>query len=69
MKKLSLEQMEKTQAGKFLSCFSQVTGGMGTLWGAAAIMAFGVTPVGWMIFGLGALSLAASAIADPYACG
>jgi hypothetical protein len=69
MKKLNFEQMETTIGGKFLACASQVTGGMSTLWGAAALLAFGATPVGWIVFGFGAVSFLASAAADPYACG
>jgi hypothetical protein len=71
MKTLTIEQMEEIQGGtmkKTLSCISQVAGGMGVLTTVAAIGAFALGPIGWFAFGLSAISLAASAIADPYAC-
>ena len=71
MKTLTIEQMENVLAGglrKALTCVSQVAGGIGVLTTIAAIGSFALGPIGWFAFGLGALSLAASAIADPYAC-
>jgi hypothetical protein len=71
MKTLTFEQMENVMAGdmrKALTCASQVAGGMSTLFTIAAIGSFALGPVGWIAFGLGAISLGASVIADPYAC-
>jgi hypothetical protein len=71
MKTLNFEQMEGLSAGSLrsaLSCVSQVTGGMGTLGGIAAILAFGTNPIGWGIFALGAISLLAGTASDPTAC-
>jgi hypothetical protein len=71
MKTLNLEQMEGVKAGSLksaLSCVSQVTGGMGTLGGVAAILTFGTNPIGWGIFALGAISLIAGVASDPTAC-
>ena len=71
MKTLNFEQMEMVQAGglkKTLACISQVAGGMDVLWSAAAILAFGLTPVGLLLFGFGAVSLLAGAASDPTAC-
>ena len=70
MKTLTIEQMVLIQGGsrKALSCISQVTGGMSTLGGIAFALAFGTGGIGLVILGLGALSLALSAAADPYAC-
>jgi hypothetical protein len=71
MKTLTLEQMEAVNGGsmkKMLSCVSQVAGGMGTLGSVAAFLTFGSNPIGWGIFALGILSLAAGAASDPYAC-
>jgi hypothetical protein len=71
MKTLTLEQMEAVNGGsmkKMLSCVSQVAGGMGTLAGVAALLAFGSNPIGLSIFILGALSFGAGAASDPTAC-
>ena len=71
MKTLTIEQMERIEGGslrKALSCISQVAGGMGTLAGIAAVLAFTTNPVGLVILGLGALSLAAGMASDPTAC-
>ena len=69
MKTLSLEQMEVNSAEKLLACVSQVASGMGTLWRAAVILAFGTDPVGRIVFGIRAISFAAGAASGPYACG
>jgi hypothetical protein len=71
MKTLTIEQMEFVYGGslrQFLSCVSQVTGGIGTLAGIAAALAFTTTPIGLIILGLGALSLATGVASDPTAC-
>ncbi len=71
MKTLNFEQMEGIRAGSLrraLSCVGQVGSGMSTLWGAAALLAFGATPAGWIVLGFGAIGLAASLAADPTAC-
>jgi hypothetical protein len=68
MKTLNFEQMEFVHGGRFLACFSQVTGGMGTLAGIAAALTFASNPIGLIILGLGALSLAAGVASDPSAC-
>jgi hypothetical protein len=71
MKTLSFEQMESVHGGtlkQVLSCVSQVTGGMGMLAGAAAILTFGTNPIGWGIFLLGGISLITGAASDPTAC-
>jgi hypothetical protein len=68
MKTLSMEQMENTKAGKFLSCASQVTGGMGVLVAVASIGIFALGPVGWIGFGFSVASLAFGAASDPNAC-
>ena len=70
MKTLTIEQMELIQGGsrKALACISQVAGGMSTLFTIAAIGSFALGPVGWFAFGLSAISLGASVIADPGAC-
>jgi hypothetical protein len=71
MKTLSFEQMEEISAGlfrRFLSCASQVTGGIGTLASVAALLTFGSNPIGWAILGLGAISLITGTASDPTAC-
>jgi hypothetical protein len=68
MKKLNLEQMENVNGGKFLACLGQVAGGMGVLGTVASIGIWSLGPVGWVVFGLGAVALAADMAADPYAC-
>lgn len=71
MKELTLEQMENLQPGggsRFWSCVSSVTGGMGVLGGLAAIGIYAMTPVGWGLLALSAISLAAGVISDPTAC-
>jgi hypothetical protein len=68
MKTLNYEQMEFVYGGKFLSCLSQVAGGMSTLAGIAAALTFAITPIGVGIFVLGAISLAAGMASDPTAC-
>ncbi len=69
MKELNDGQMEQVIGdSKFWSCLSQVTGGMGVLASVAAIGIFAMTPVGWGVFALSAISLAAGVAADPTAC-
>jgi hypothetical protein len=71
MKTLTIEQMEFVYGGslrQFLSCVSQVAGGMSTLAGIAAALTFAITPIGVGIFVLGAISLAAGMASDPTAC-
>ena len=71
MKTLNFEQMEMVQAGglkKTLACISQVAGGMGILVTLSAIGIFAIGPVGWIAFGLGAVSFVSGGIADPTAC-
>jgi hypothetical protein len=68
-RKLSLQEMEVTEGGsKVLDCISQVTGGMGVLWGTAAALAFRSNPVGWALIGLSAISFAAGVASNPGAC-
>ncbi|MCR5697557.1 MAG: hypothetical protein K6G73_11360 [Marinilabiliaceae bacterium] len=69
MKKLTEEDLQDLN-GAFgvASCIGQVAGGMGTIGGLAAALAFGSNPIGWTILGLGAISLAAGFIADPWGC-
>ena len=69
MKTPELTKMETISGGRFLSCFSQETGGVGTLAGITAGLAFGSNPVGWGILILGGISLAAGVASDPSACG
>lgn len=62
-------EMETVNAGSSaFACISQVTGGMGMLMTIAAVGTFAIGPIGWMAFGLGAISLVSGAIADPSAC-
>jgi hypothetical protein len=68
MKTLNYEQMEFVYGGKFLSCLSQVAGGMGTLAGIAAALTFASNPVGWGILLIGGISLVAGIASDPTAC-
>jgi hypothetical protein len=69
MKELSFEKMEKVQGGSnLLDCVSQVTGGMGILWGTAAAIALGSNPIGWALIGLTAIGTAASMATNPGAC-
>jgi len=69
MKKMSFKEMEEVQGGsKLLDCVSQVTGGMGLLWGTAAAIAFGSNPIGWALIGLTAIGTAASMATNPGAC-
>jgi len=68
MKTLSLEQMENVNGGKFLACLGQVAGGMGFLGTVASIGIWSLGPVGWGIFALGTIALAADMAADPTAC-
>ena len=71
MKTLNFEQMEMVQAGglkKTLACISQVAGGMDVLWSAAAILAFGLTPISVILLSFGAISLISGAASDPTAC-
>ena len=47
MEELSFEKMEEVNVGSDLfDCVSQVTGGMGILWGTAVAIAFGSNPIG-----------------------
>jgi hypothetical protein len=68
MKTLSLEQMERVKGGKFFACLGQVAGGMGVLGTVASIGIWSLGPVGWGIFALSAIALAADVAADPTAC-
>lgn len=68
MKKLTFNEMEKVKAGSILACISQVSGGMTLLGSLAAIGLFSMTPVGWGLMVLGAISLATGVAADPTAC-
>jgi hypothetical protein len=68
MKTLNFEQMESVHGGRFLACFSQVTGGMGTLAGIAAALTFATNPVGWGILLIGGISLVAGIASDSTAC-
>ena len=68
MEKLNFEQMENVNGGSnFTDCASQVLGGMGTLGGAAAALAWG-GPLCWVILGFGAGSLAFGLAGNIDAC-
>lgn len=60
--------MEEVNAGSILACVSQVSGGMTLLGSLAAIGIFSMTPVGWGLMVLGAISLVTGVAADPTAC-
>lgn len=71
MKKLNYEQMEMVHGGSLTSafaCVSQVAGGIGVLGSLAAIGIFAITPIGWGLFALSAISLVAGVASDSRAC-
>lgn len=69
MQELSFKKMEDLQGGSnLLDCISQVTGGMGLLWGTAAAIVFGSNPIGWALLGMAAIGTAASMATNPGAC-